>query len=567
MSAVLLSFAACSDHDEEPPLQPRPPATGGFVFTVGNPVPAAPGTLCVEVGATPSAAEATYLFGIVAAEDFASDAQAAASLVEEVRHAAAQKGAAFADLLCKGRSERMFEGLAAGAKYRLVAAYANAEGVLGGIAGRDLETPVEAPFTLEVGDVAPGTFTLRIRTNLPDGGNYYVGTAERAALEKQFGADMQAVARGFVELENRTGIDWSAVDNRYVFSGDATVDMGANWRLAARTEYLVVVFGVDAAGELTTEVVHTYATTAAVQPSSNVITFTVGSVTSTGALVQTRTTTNDTYFLDCMDRASLDAMGDERLIAYYQENMGAILDRMLTSGDGELDSRGMLYPDTEYYALAFGYETGTATTRVFKEPFRTLKEEPVVRVDCTFASVVKNITAKGATITVTPSDPEVPYYWDVFAREEVEAFGGDPEAIMTALLQQLADNYGLTLPALANMIRVKGENSYEYASLEEHTDHFVVAIGFDDLCRYTTEGYVSEKFTTGGSGPASSAQPLSRTAGATPSGIRAACRAVPLGRKSIGMSTVEMLKKGSTVVSVRAGQAGAMRPDAAEHVW
>lgn len=564
MSAVLFSFAACSDNEEEP-LQLLPPATGGFVFTVGSPEPSpTPGTLCVEVGVTPSAADATYLFGIVAASEFVSDAQSAAALVEEARRTAAETGAVFTDLLCKGRSTRTIDGLAAGAKYRLIAAYTNAQGACGTIVGREMEMPAAAPFTLEVTDVAPGTFTLRVKANLPDGGNYYVGTAERAVLEEQFGADMQAVARGFVELENRTGIDWSAVDNRYVFSGDATVDMGANWRLAARTEYMVVVFGVDAGGDVTTEVVHTYATTAAVQPSSNLITFTIGSVTSTGALVQTRTTNDDTYYLDCMDRASADAMGDAQLIAYYQQNMGAILDRMLSSGDDELDSRGKLYPDTEYYALAFGYETGTATTRVFKEPFRTLKEEPVVRVDCTFASVVKNVTAQGATVTVTPSDPEAPYYWDVFAREEVEAFGSDPEAIMTALLQQLAANYNLTLPALANMIRVKGENSYDYGSLEEHTDYFVVAIGIDDLGRYTTEGYLSEKFTTGEPGPASLTESFGCTSAnfsetLTPHSL------IHVGKKSIGNSSVATPKEGSAVVSVRAKSAGAMESDASGH--
>ena len=94
---------------------------------------------------------------------------------------------------------------------------------------------------------------------------------------------------------------------------------------------------------------------------------------------------------------------------------------------------------------------------------------------------ISNITAKGATIAVTPADSAATYYWDLI--EAAEAAKMTDEQVGAYLKEYLEEaveyykQYGYDL-TLADLL-IKGENSYSFTQLESNTEYTVVAIALD----------------------------------------------------------------------------------------
>ncbi len=95
---------------------------------------------------------------------------------------------------------------------------------------------------------------------------------------------------------------------------------------------------------------------------------------------------------------------------------------------------------------------------------------------------ISNITAKGATITVTPVDSTVTYYWDVLEATEAakltdEQVGAYLKEYLEEAVEYYKQYYGYDA-TLADFL-LKGENSYSYTKLESNTEYTVVAIALD----------------------------------------------------------------------------------------
>ena len=95
---------------------------------------------------------------------------------------------------------------------------------------------------------------------------------------------------------------------------------------------------------------------------------------------------------------------------------------------------------------------------------------------------ISNITAKGATITVTPADSTVTYYWDVLEATEAakltdEQVGASLKEYLEEAVEYYKQYYGYDA-TLADFL-LKGENSYSYTKLESNTEYTVVAIALD----------------------------------------------------------------------------------------
>lgn len=94
---------------------------------------------------------------------------------------------------------------------------------------------------------------------------------------------------------------------------------------------------------------------------------------------------------------------------------------------------------------------------------------------------ISNITAKGATIAVTPADTAATYYWDLI--EAAEAAKMTDEQVGAYLKEYLEEaveyykQYGYDL-TLADLL-ITGANSYDYTKLESNTEYTVVAIALD----------------------------------------------------------------------------------------
>ena len=94
---------------------------------------------------------------------------------------------------------------------------------------------------------------------------------------------------------------------------------------------------------------------------------------------------------------------------------------------------------------------------------------------------ISNITAKGATIAVTPADSAATYYWDLI--EAAEAAKMTDEQVGAYLKEYLEEaveyykQYGYDV-TLADFL-ITGADSYDYTKLEPNTEYTVVAIALD----------------------------------------------------------------------------------------
>lgn len=155
--------------------------------------------------------------------------------------------------------------------------------------------------------------------------------------------------------------------------------------LEPNTEYYAIAFGVTPEGTITTKVTmesfKTLAPTPAA-PSDNVLTVDVSQITATGALISVETTNNDTYYFDVIEKSAIDEYGSpldfalEYIVRVKNtyEAYGYTLADALSSGPDSYLYDGILTPNCEYYAIAFGVTADCCiNTSVVTVPFKTLE--------------------------------------------------------------------------------------------------------------------------------------------------------------------------------------------------
>ena len=358
--------------------------------------------------------------------------------------------------------------------------------------------PDPEPLKLTLSDPGPMTFTIRIESADPQT-NYYVGVTTREDFERL--ETPEAVAGAFVQIENERGeIDWTKADGQLVHNGSKTIDAGKQWNLLPKRKYAVIVFGVGAEGAITVAPVYDFVTTTAVSPSENRLTVKVEPET---AVVTVTTTNGDPYFLDCIEADRIEDYPTDRLAEFLIGSYGGNIDACIEQGDVERDFSRLVEEDTDYYAVAFGYLGGYPTTEIEIVPFHTAGGE-LVPQDCTFTFDVTGITTTNAGITVTPSNPTTPYFWQVYNKTLVESYRqgqGLPQLMadgLAIIAETLSEQYGIeiTPETAAGIVSVRGEDSYLYDNLSPSTDYYVLAVGLDGKGRQTTEVQLSRLFTT-----------------------------------------------------------------------
>ena len=158
-------------------------------------------------------------------------------------------------------------------------------------------------------------------------------------------------------------------------------------QLNPNTEHYAFAFGVTAEGVITSEVAmesfKTLEPTPA-GPSDNVLSVSVTRVTATGAHVNVTPSNNDTYYFDVIEKSAIDEYGSPLDFALDYivklkntcEAYGYTLADALSSGSDDMSYDGLLSPNTEYYAFAFGATADCAiTTSVVTVPFKTSELE------------------------------------------------------------------------------------------------------------------------------------------------------------------------------------------------
>lgn len=249
--------------------------------------------------------------------------------------------------------------------------------------------------------------------------------------------------------------------------------------------------------------------------SSSDFTIKISNVSATNATVGVTTTYSGTYYFDVMEQDVVDAYDSlaefaEAYAEYLQEyaaQYGLTFADAISSGNDSYIFT-TLNPNTKYYAFVFGLNTnGVVTTDVTLKAFTTLSGGGVTSKN-TFSVDVTNITADGATISVTPSNSDT-YYFDVVEKAVYSSYADGKEFAVEYInyLKYYYEGYGINLTDLLS----SGADSYTYGGdnpLSPGTGYVAFAIGVSTNGEITTNIEI-EEFTTlsGGSDSGSGSTP------------------------------------------------------------
>lgn len=153
--------------------------------------------------------------------------------------------------------------------------------------------------------------------------------------------------------------------------------------LKGGVEYYAYAFGLTADGTLTTNVTLIPFTT---EPwaSDNTFTLEVTNTSVDGAIISANATnSDDTFFCNCVEKNRYDEYDGENIACLLLEelkercaNNGYSFTSELSKGKVKRSCAGLLTPDTEYYAFAFGAsKSGEVTTDITIVPFKTISVE------------------------------------------------------------------------------------------------------------------------------------------------------------------------------------------------
>lgn len=110
-----------------------------------------------------------------------------------------------------------------------------------------------------------------------------------------------------------------------------------------------------------------------------------------------------------------------------------------------------------------------------------------------FKIVVSEIGEQTATVTVTPTDAEATYYWDVFQADALKGMADDSICVtLKALMDYYIAMYAMSGQELtyADFLN-KGESHYNYESLTPGTDYVVLAVKMDAEANFS--GKIAKK--------------------------------------------------------------------------
>lgn len=267
--------------------------------------------------------------------------------------------------------------------------------------------------------------------------------------------------------------------------------------LKPNTEYVAYAFGVNSDGTVTSGLFKEFFTTPKPQPSTNQLTLNVSRIGIDGALIEAGTTNSDPYILDVWEASKLTGKTDRQIMeavvaAYGDED----LDKITVTGDTPLDVTGRLESDTEYIALAFGYEAGVLTTGLTQKSFAT---KTTGWTDCTFTFKQELLNCRMASYTVSTSEVNMPFYFSMLSADELSTIGDTDNAISDFLIGKIreeADGWGMTLEQALPYIVFRDSKTESYSSLKPKSDYYLFAVGLSIKGEIITDVGRSGKITT-----------------------------------------------------------------------
>ena len=258
--------------------------------------------------------------------------------------------------------------------------------------------------------------------------------------------------------------------------------------LEPKTNYWAAAFAWDSLCNIASEVFWEEFKAPGVE-SDNKISLQVKEVGNTTARVVVSVSNDDPYYVGVEPAWRVAGMDDEYLM-WSMVDFYDIASMTVTGNTDRVFSD--LAPDTEYVAIAFGFEGGSYSTALSKVTFRTSSAGDPSQ--CSFTFDIANLKARSVDITVTPSDQSVSYHWDLFEASMTE------EDLREFFQENIDFQIGMGYIADAleywQLTAIRGTDRYSF-SLSPSTEYRVMAVAIDMTTGdYGGDFYFSEPFTS-----------------------------------------------------------------------
>lgn len=216
--------------------------------------------------------------------------------------------------------------------------------------------------------------------------------------------------------------------------------------LEAETKYVVVAYAVNEEALKCSSTSYEFFETEAITPSDNIITLTATNITARTIDVGVTTTNNDPYVTILCETQYIDQYNTNQEIIDFFVNTSTM---NLNVGDFTETVENLL-PETRYSLCAFGYNSGTVTTDLFRLDCETTSAESSnVSIEVIFdkyydAKEVAELDPSYSTIpdgfalmpvkVITYDDKIAEYYYDLFATSYLESLQLPDDVIISQLV-------------------------------------------------------------------------------------------------------------------------------------
>lgn len=216
--------------------------------------------------------------------------------------------------------------------------------------------------------------------------------------------------------------------------------------LEAETKYVVVAYAVNEEALKCSSTSYEFFETEAITPSDNIITLTATNITARTIDVGVTTTNNDPYVTMLCETQYIDQYNTNQEIIDFFVNTYTM---NLNVGDFTETVENLL-PETRYSLCAFGYNSGTVTTDLFRLDCETTSAESSnVSIEVIFdkyydAKEVAELDPSYSTIpdgfalmpvkVITYDDKIAEYYYDLFATSYLESLQLPDDVIISQLV-------------------------------------------------------------------------------------------------------------------------------------
>ena len=259
----------------------------------------------------------------------------------------------------------------------------------------------------------------------------------------------------------------------------------------ANTTFIGYAVAIDPAGNMTGELCTKELTTRQTEPSSNEISIDVTNINVDKAYLYFETTNDDPWLYIVEPAHFWEGVEDEEILksvcALYS------LSELVTSGDYETPVTQMT-GETSYIVMAFGYNEGTYTTKLFKKEFTTEKASGPVD-GMTFQFNVQHLKPTSMEGHVTGTPATALFYFDICKagtpQDKVES------ALMKEINQQIID-YGFEdIVQYFALMGTRGEGFYPFQGLKPNTDYQLYAVQVNEATgEFIGEWVFSDIITT-----------------------------------------------------------------------